>query len=117
MAAAVDALSFALFGCASDESALEPFWLLAVEFGAVVGTPSEESESVLAVLAEALDLEIERWKKRGSDDPEARFVAEAFAELRALLRGCSGAGPQRGDPRRRERGAGARHASRTSQAG
>ena len=43
------------------------------------------SESLLAALAGALDLEIARWEKRARTDPDARAVLRAFLGLRELL--------------------------------
>ena len=36
-------------------------------------------------LAEALDLEIERWERRAREDPDARAVLRAFLGVRELL--------------------------------
>jgi hypothetical protein len=43
------------------------------------------SESLLAAVAAALDLEIARWEKRAREDPDARGVLRAFLGLRELL--------------------------------
>jgi hypothetical protein len=43
------------------------------------------SASLLAAVAEALDLEIARWEKRAREDPDARGVLRAFLGLRELL--------------------------------
>ncbi len=84
LAAAVDALSFVLFGHSAEGSALEPFWLLAVEIGESLG-PRRDADGLAREFLEALDREIERWEVRAEDDPTARLVALAFTELRALL--------------------------------
>lgn len=41
--------------------------------------------SLLAAVAEALDLEIARWEQRARQDPDARAVLRAFLGLRELL--------------------------------
>ncbi len=99
---AVDAASFALFGCAADESAFEPFWMLLDELGSGLATSRPEGEAVLRAFAEALAEETARWETLGRDDPEARAVSRVFAELAALLRefGMPAAGPRRTAPRR-----------------
>jgi len=42
-------------------------------------------ESLLASIAEALDIEIARWEKRARDDIDARAVLRAFLGLREIL--------------------------------
>ncbi len=45
----------------------------------------DSPESLLASIAEALDIEIARWEKRAGDDPDARAVLRAFLGLREIL--------------------------------
>lgn len=81
------------------------------------------SASLLAAVAEALDLEIARWEKRACEDPDARGVLRAFLGLRELLwefgvrpeppgtppRPAPGAAPEPGSsPRRRRKPGGPR---------
>ncbi len=100
---AVDAVSYALFGCAADRSALEPLWMLLDELGRGLATERPEGDAVLRSLAEALAEETARWEARGRDDPDARAVAWVFAELAGLLRevGAGPTGPRRATRRRR----------------
>ena len=46
---------------------------------------SASPDSVLAAVAQALDVEIARWEKRARQDPDARSVLRAFLGLRELL--------------------------------
>ena len=103
LAAGVDALSFVLFGCSAEGSALEPFWLLAVEMGDSLGR-RPDGDALVGELREALDREIRRWEARGADDPSARLVALAFSELRGLLGILEGVDSTGAAPRSARRG-------------
>ena len=62
-------------------------------------------ESLLASIAEALDIEIARWEKRARDDLDARAVLRAFLGLREILWEL---GVRPGPQRARQRPAGPR---------
>jgi hypothetical protein len=49
------------------------------------GSRSDAPDSLLASIAEALDVEIARWEERARDDSDARAVLRAFLGLRELL--------------------------------
>jgi len=44
-----------------------------------------EGASLVAAVADALDVEIDRWEQRAAADPEARAVLRAYLGLRELL--------------------------------
>jgi hypothetical protein len=86
--ALLDASSLALTGEASANNAVlgplaRMLERLRAEFDG--GATTREAAALLHSIAEALDVEIERWQARAESDPEARAVLRAFLGLRELL--------------------------------
>ena len=63
------------------------------------GAGGESSLPLVSAIAEALDVEIERWELRARDDADARAVLRAFLGLRELLWEFGVRRPGAADPR------------------
>ena len=84
--ALLDALSLLQGGVPAESNrALEQVALWLEQIAAAVAGDGARDTSLTRALAEALDLEIERWEHRAREDPDARAVLRAFLGVRELL--------------------------------
>ena len=84
--ALLDAAALASAGTPSEASRLfGPPARLLDELAAQLGGGAQLPSSVLAAIAEALDVEIARWEQRAREDADARAVLRAFLGLREVL--------------------------------
>lgn len=84
--ALLDAISLLQGGApAASNRALEQVAVWLEQLAAGVAGDGGRDESLTRALAEALDLEIERWERRAREDPDARAVLRAFLGVRELL--------------------------------
>ena len=101
--AALDAAALATRG---EPAATHPWFgrisRMLEELGLELGGDGAMAETLLHAVAEALDVEIERWEKRAREDADARAVLRAFLGLREVLwefgvrpRGAPPAEPER----------------------
>ncbi len=84
--ALLDAISLLQGGAPAESNrALEQVASWLEQMAAGVAGDGGRDESLTRALAEALDLEIERWERRAREDPDARAVLRAFLGVRELL--------------------------------
>lgn len=84
--ALLDAGALASAGTPSEASRVfGPLARLLDELSAQLGDDAQLPSSVLAAIAEALDVEIARWEQRAREDADARAVLRAFLGLREVL--------------------------------
>ena len=84
--ALLDAAALASAGTPSEASRVfGPLARLLDELAAQLGGDAPLPSSVLAAIAEALDVEIARWEQRAREDADARAVLRAFLGLREVL--------------------------------
>lgn len=84
--ALLDAAALAAGGSEAEASrVLGPAARLLDELGERLSSEAGLPSSLLAAVAEALDVEIGRWEQRARDDADARAVLRAFLGLRELL--------------------------------
>jgi hypothetical protein len=84
--ALLDAAALASAGTPSEASRLfGPLARLLDELAAQLGGGAQLPSSVLAAIAQALDVEIARWEQRALADADARAVLRAFLGLREVL--------------------------------
>lgn len=84
--ALLDAAALATSGVPSEAARwLAPLARVLDGLAADLDPRAEHTDSLLASIAEALDVEIARWESRSRDDTEARAVLRAFLGVRELL--------------------------------
>jgi hypothetical protein len=98
--ALLDAASLAAANAPGRET-LPPLAATLAELRRLLSQPGAPSgERLVDALLQALEAEIARWERRGSEDPEARAVLRAFLGMREILWELGVRAPHR--PGRRE---------------
>jgi len=84
--ALLDAAALATGGVpAASHPAFQPVARVLDAVAARIGGDAALSASLLGAVADALEVEIERWERRARNDPDARAVLRALLGLREVL--------------------------------